>query len=219
MGAARGLIVEGIPGTGKTTLIREIQRMERFVARQAVSFLLFGEEMTQRTLEWKTLQGTLKPDDHFALFDELLMLLEQQQIRFHERGWKGENASQQFLYLLERFHLTHTTYYPYLEQADFTQVEERLLKVGARGCLLVMEPSVMRQRIIDSRPYPGWRAYIARYGADEKAIIEHYIRQQNAMLERAKQSRLSWLVLDTSQMNWVELAPRILAHWLNGLTA
>jgi thymidylate kinase len=213
VGAAKGLIVEGIPGTGKSTLIRTIQRQERFLKRDTITCLIFGEEMTQRTLEKRMHKGNLSAEDHFQLFDELLALLERQQERFAGRGWTGEKDSKHIYYLLERFHLTHATYYPYLREADFSAVEERLLRLGARGCLLVMERHVMRERIIESRPFPAWRSYIARYGDNEDAIVEHYWRQQEQMLAKAERSPLPWLVLDTTNANWVELAPRLLSHW------
>lgn len=215
MGAAKGLIVEGIPGTGKSTLIRTIQRQERFLKRDTVTSLIFGEEMTQRTLERRTNAGEATAEDHFQLFDELLSLLERQQERFADRGWRGEKGSRHILYLLERFHLTHATYYPYLRDADFSDTEERLLRLGARGCLLTMERHVMRERIIESRPFPAWRSYISRYGENEDAILEHYWRQQEQMREKAERSPLPWLVLDTTKANWVELAPKLLSHWFD----
>ncbi|MGD8190894.1 hypothetical protein ACQCN2_13030 [Brevibacillus ginsengisoli] len=213
MGAARGLIVEGIPGSGKTSTIRQLQKLPEFGQRESTSFLLFGEEITQRTLELRNREGLLSVDDHESLLGELLFPLEQQQKRFAERGWNGEEKDLQFLFLFERFHLTHATYYSDLAGWNYQPIEERLSNLSAKGCLLVMSPEVMQERIIDSRPFTRWRNYIARYGDTNQAIIEHYVRQQEALLREVKRSLLDWLVVDTTQANWSLVASELWKYW------
>lgn len=213
MGAAIGLIVEGIPGSGKSTLIRAMRGHKKFLDHSDTSSLIFGEEMTQRTLEMRTQSGQITAADHFHLFDELLTLLEKQQERFAERGWDGNRGTKRIPYLLERFHLTHATYYPYLRNLDFSAVEERLALLNARGCLLTMERDVMKERIIESRPFAPWRTYISRYGKTDEEIVEHYWRQQDQMKEKAAASRLPWLIINTTKESWDEIVPEMLAHW------
>ncbi len=215
MGASKGIIIEGIPGSGKTSTIRQIQRLPAFLQREATTLLLLGEEITQRTLELRTQEGSLSAEDHQQLLDELITPLEQKQERFLKRGWSGGESRFQFLYLLERFHLTHATYYPYLQDWDYSAIEERLKKLSAKGCLFVMDPAVMRYRIIESRPYPAWRRYLARYGKNDEEIVEHYVRQQEAMLQRAHTSGLDWLILDTTEANWSIVASKVWKHWVS----
>lgn len=213
MGAARGMVIEGIPGSGKTSTIRQLQKLQAFCQREATTFLLFGEEMTQRTLELRMKENRLSVEDHEKLLDELLSPLELQQQRFAERGWRGEQRTFEFLYLFERFHLTHATYYPYLTGWNYQSIEERLVNLSAKGCLLVMDQAVMQERIINSRPFPGWRNYLARYGETDQAIINHYVRQQEALIQEVKQSQLDWLVVDTTEANWSLVAPQVWKHW------
>lgn len=217
MGAAIGLLIEGIPGTGKSTLIRAIVRHQQFLDREDTSCLVFGEEMTQRTLEMRTQSGQISPEDHFELLGELLTLLERQQERFAERGWDGIKGKKRIPYLLERFHLTHASYYPYLRDRDFSMVENRLARLDARGCLLTIEREVMQQRIIESRPFSPWRAYISRYGKTDDEIVEHYWREQEEMKQRAAASCLPWIVVDTTAGRWDELVPKLLSHWFDPL--
>lgn len=54
---------------------------------------------------------------------------------------------------------------------------------------------------------------IARYGANEQTIVEHYVRQQEAMIRYIEQSLLSWLVLDTTGQEWDRLAEQMLECW------
>lgn len=214
LGAARGLLIEGIPGTGKTCTIRQIQRIPAFSQRASTSLLMIGEEMTQRTLERRSLEGSLSAKDHIELLDEILLPLEQQQKRFAERGWDGSQEQFGFTYLLERFHFTHVTNYGYMRDWDFSTIEERLNDLSGKGCLLVMDPEVMKQRIIDSRPFPAWRKYISRYGESDEKILAHYLEQQERMRELVQKSKLNWLVINTSEANWSVVATSVWKHWM-----
>lgn len=170
--------------------------------------------MTQRTLERRSQEGNVTVDDHLQLLDEILLPLEQQQRRFADRGWNGTQEQFGFLYLLERFHLTHATNYSYLHDWDFSAIEQRLYALSGKGCLLIMDPEVMKQRIIDSRPFPGWRNYLSRFGETDEQILSHYVHQQEHMRLMVQKSKLEWLIINTSEANWSLVASSVWKHWM-----
>ena len=65
----KGLILEGVPGTGKTTLLKSILRSPRYVDRSFLSTIVLSEHQTQRVLEAKEEEEGLNRHDNVALLE------------------------------------------------------------------------------------------------------------------------------------------------------
>lgn len=206
----RGLVLEGVPGTGKSTIIRAMRELPGFRRRSQLSTLIIAEELTQRVLEPAWNRGDLLPEHHR---DHLMGILEPM-VRFdallRSRGWSG-SPDQHFLFLLERFHLTHVTYYPHLSWDDVQEVDGLLHSLDARLLILTCEAPVLRERIL-GRPSPAWRRYMSRYGETDDEIVEHYLQQQRALMEMSSRSRLSCKVMDVTHRGEREIAGEAWGH-------
>jgi len=62
-----GMLFEGIPATGKSTVIKELLKSSAITERDFMPFFTFGEDITQRVLEAKHNQGVITIDDNINL--------------------------------------------------------------------------------------------------------------------------------------------------------
>lgn len=200
----RGLVIEGVPCTGKTTLIRALRELSAFRRRSQVSTLIISEELTQRVLEPAWNRGDLLPDCHRTHLMGILEPMTRLDYLLRTRGWSAV-PDHHFLFLLERFHLTHGTYYPYLSWEDVQEVDGLLEGLDARLLILTCDPAVLQERIL-GRTSPAWRRYISRYGDTDAAIIEHYLLQQKALVDLSSKSRLPCRVIDVTNRSAPDIA-------------
>lgn len=196
----KGLIIEGIPGTGKTTLLQRLRQDNIANKLKCSSEFIFSEEITQRVLEKPYNKGCIDKGQNIKLLENIISPLENYQTRLLNRDWNNL----QFYYILERFHLTHVSYYPYLTWEDVEKIDSRLNNLGSKICLLTMESKVFIERIINRRGEP-WRKYLSRYGSTEEQIVKHYLGQQQDMIDLASKTKLPLLILDTTYMDLEEV--------------
>ncbi|WP_408954922.1 hypothetical protein [Natroniella sp. ANB-PHB2] len=208
----KGIVIEGVPATGKTTIIEHLLRNEQVLERDFMPLLVYGEDLTQRVLEAKHNQGQITKEDNLNLLNDILTPLERYQKYYHQRGWQGAEQEHCYAFLLERFHLTHATYFDHLNWGELIQIDDRLADLKTKLVLLTMNKEVMVERIVVSRG-SRWRSYISRFGSTVEEIVEHYYQRQQRKLKLAQQSNLVSLVLNTSAKNWEELAQQVLKFW------
>lgn len=208
----RGLILEGIPATGKSTILKKLRKDNIGEKIGCSSSFVYSEEITQRVLEKKYNEGKTNKSDHVKLLDGILSPLENYKQRFIDRGW----SDLQFYYIFERFHMTHASYYSYLGWEDFKEFDHRLQDMSAKVCLLTMKEEVFIPRII-KRKEKGepWQRYISRYGSTLEEIARHYSCQQQEMIDLMSKTNLPSMQLDTTNMDWENIYERVLNFWLD----
>ncbi|HHY36060.1 MAG TPA: hypothetical protein GX518_00025 [Firmicutes bacterium] len=212
---ARGLIIEGISGSGKTAVLNALLHLQQGQEDRPPSQLVLTEYHTQRVLERKEQEGTLKPGDHLALLEELVAFLEGLELRRRERGWPREiPAEADFSFLLERFHLTHVFRFPYMTWEMVRPLDRRLKKLNATLVLLTVQAEVLEKRLF-SRRHPCWLKYLHRYGSTPAAIVGAFLERQKLAVELAARSLLPVIAVDTSDKTPAETAGIIQARLLS----
>lgn len=152
-----GLILEGICGTGKTTMLQALLRSERFVQRSFHSSIVLSEHQTQRVLERKEMETGLAPEDNIGLLDEHVTYLESVRNRLDHMEWHQNNRTNMRVpYVLERFHFTHVCHYPPMTWEHVQPIDRRLSELNCKLCLLTIPDGLFRERIISSRD-SKWR--------------------------------------------------------------
>ncbi|MFC1601889.1 hypothetical protein ACFL34_06015 [Candidatus Sumerlaeota bacterium] len=208
-----GLIIEGICGTGKTTLFHALLQCIRFVQKSFLSTIALSEHQTQRVLEHKEREQGLAPADNIALLDQHVTYWESIHTRLEQMPWRQDNrTNMRMLYILERFHFTHVYHYRHMNWRDVQGIDARLAQLNCKLCLLTMSDTMMEQRIITSRD-AGWRDYLKQYGETNDEIIEHYIAQQELLRRLCEQSQLDTLIIDTSESSIDTILPQVLDFW------
>ncbi|WP_027338871.1 hypothetical protein [Halonatronum saccharophilum] len=209
---ATGIVFEGIPGTGKSTIIKNLLKSEKYLEREFMPFFTYGEDITQRVLEDKHNRGMITKEDNLNLLDDILASLERYNSYYIDRDWSKDETEHRFGFILERFHLTHSTYFNHIEWRDLEYIDDRLNRLNTKLCLFKMRREVMEERIIESR-CDRWRSYISRFGKTNEEIIDYYYKKQEVKEELVRGSNLESIIIDTSGGNWEEITKEVLDFW------
>lgn len=203
----KGLILEGVPGTGKTTLLKSILRSPRYVDRSFLSTIVLSEYQTQRVLEAKEEEEGLNRHDNVALLEGHVTYVGE-----ILRGLKGMpwcangRTNNRVTYLIERFHFTHVYHYPHVDWKDVAHIDSQLADLGCKLCLVIAEPRDIIGRI--KRDRPGWREWVG--GIEAK---EHFRAQQDCLLGLRTESALESMIIDSSNSELENSLDRVLDFW------
>ena len=194
----KGIILEGISGTGKTSVFEALANHKKMQSIPAKSRLILSEHHTQRILELEEQKGILTPPHHIELLDQLVAFMEHLDHRTTHRGWHSEYVQEQDLFFLfERFHLTHVFRFPYMHWSQVVDIDHRLKPLGAVLCLLTVNGEILENRLF-SRRHECWLNYLKQYGDSPSQIVETLMKRQKMAQELAVLSTLPTLVIDTS---------------------
>lgn len=194
----QGIILEGISGTGKTSVFEALANHKKMQSIPAKSRLILSEHHTQRILELEEQKGILTPQHHTELLDQLVAFIEHLNLRTSHRGWQSDHLQEQDLFFLfERFHLTHVFRFPYMNWSQVVAIDHRLKSLGAVLCLLTVNAETLEKRLF-SRRHECWLNYLKQYGDSPSDIVNTLINRQKVAQELAALSSLPTLAIDTS---------------------
>lgn len=207
-----GLILEGIAGSGKSTVLRALTAHDCWTKKPYLSSIILSEHQTQRVLEAKERQSGLQVEDHLTLLADIIGMLEQFSRRLSQMDWaERRRDGHKLAYALERFHLSHVYHYPDMSWEYVQPIDERLCALQAKVCILTIGEHVIRQRIIDDTK-KQWKSYLEGIGGNEE-IIAHFQRQQETLLQLLQRTQLPCRVIDTSVRSVESIVEEIFAFW------
>ncbi len=211
-----GLILEGIPGSGKSSVLKEILKNPKFQERNSESLLVLNEHQTQRVLEQKERDGVLKKSDHTELLNCHLAYIQRINDSLEPIKWCEKNSKHhRFNFIFERFHFTHLYYYDYLEWDDFALIDTALGAIGTKLCVLLIDRDTIIRRVIGERKNnSNWMNYIKRYGATDVDIVNYFVDRQEQMLKYIYNSSLESVFINTNNTGAEETAEQICNFWL-----
>ena len=210
---ARGLLLEGISGTGKSTLLRALLESPRFRSGPDLSTIVLTEHQTQRILEKKERDTGLTVSDNLGLLTHHIAYLESLQNRLDTMDWcRTDAVGMRVRFVLERFHLTHVYHYAHISWDMVRSIDRRLGDLSCGLCLITADEHVLSDRIFNNRD-PEWMAYIERFGSSKSEILHHFLKQQDQILNLASKSILRTTVIDTGKKDVNEIVSEILDDW------
>jgi ABC-type glutathione transport system ATPase component len=110
-----GLILEGVSGSGKTTILQALLRSGRYLERGHLSSLVLTEHHTQRVLEPKQRREGLSVKDNVGLLRRHVETIGALEAHLRRTDWTARARTRHRVsYVLERFHLTHVCHYPHV---------------------------------------------------------------------------------------------------------
>lgn len=208
-----GLIIEGISGTGKTSVLKSLLKHREFLDKPFISSVVFSEHQTQRVLEYKEKTKGLKPADNIGLLTGIVETLELFNNRLGQTDFlKRKRGNHKLVYLLERFHLTHIYHYDHMGWEMVKGIDKRLNKLNAKMCVLKVKNEIIEDRIITNRK-KGWVDYLKRYGKTKEEIVKYYIERQEEVLVMSELSSLPTIVIDTTNSKVEDVVNKIIKFW------
>lgn len=190
MPATHGLVIEGVTGAGKTSVLAALRRREAFSG-------FLGTELLEDQTFGELMDELKEPEDDesarcWRLWSALVRL---------ERANGG--------FVLERFHPSYYALLP--DWSLYEELDEKLWRLGARVVLLSYDEALIDARALERPGAAGsLEAYYGSKDAARKAVSDSMRRRRECL----GRSALPWLELDASSMDWERCADRALEFCL-----
>lgn len=190
---SRLLLVEGVPGVGKSTLLDALLRayVQQRPARQLRTLLHLTQAHTYGPLAPAEDAGTLTGADALTHLDLVVRGLE----------WAvaalATETTQKLFVLIDTLHLTHCHRPGAVRWSDVEPLDARLEALGCRLVFLRARLETLRMRAQARSGTQFLEGYARRrWGPSDEDIVRGLAGEQTAMLEQLASSRMPTLVLD-----------------------
>jgi hypothetical protein len=214
----RAIILEGVAGSGKSSLLKALLAHPKFANRPGASSLILTEHHTQRVLEGFGPRASLRAEDHVGLLREHVDYVTGIASRLDRMTrWKRDALTNPRLTaVIERFHLTHALNYEHVEWQDVAELDSRMAHLGTQLCLVTAHPEELRRRLVSRGP--SWGGFLNEPGQRRRLTgsptlaerVDYFIAQQQALFELAKRSAMQRLEIDTTSLDPSGAAERVL---------
>jgi len=178
MGEFHALLVEGIPGIGKSTLIDALIRchIESSDQRRIRSFLHLSQTHTYGPLAPAEDRGSLTVEANLQLLDRIAQTLE-----WLHAGLR--HSDKPCFVLIDSLHLTHCLRPGILTWEDAAPIDRRLAEIGCKLLLLTGTADTIRSRTIHARADSQFLTqYATKFGQTLEMIHAHFVGEQSEFI-------------------------------------
>ena len=186
------LLVEGVPGIGKSTLIDTLLRrhMAEAAARKVRTLLHLAQTHTFGPLAAPADAGTLTVRDNRAHLRRVVALLE-----WLHAGVQHPAHPPCFV-LIDTLHLTHCLRPGVVRWSDVADFDARLAALGCKLLLLRAGTDVVRERSVETRwATPFVQDYAVKFGRTHDELHAYFLREQHRFTELFASSAMPKLAL------------------------
>jgi hypothetical protein len=192
--SSRLLLVEGVAGIGKSTLISSLIRKYVKDNRRIRSLLHLTQAQTYHPLLPDEPDASPTPEQNLAHLEKILDLI----------NWMASTVSDEqrkmFFCAIDTLHLTHCFRPGVLSWADVSEFDRRLARMGCRIVFLRASSQTILERTIWSRKDNEFITYYGRkYGDSLESIHQYFVREQERMLALLEQSAMEQLLIDCDE--------------------
>jgi hypothetical protein len=211
----QGLLIEGISGAGKTTVLTGLRSRLPSLTQEA--HLLFTEQYTQRLVTSAT-EKTGLYESVIKLLCHYVTFLEGLKRRYDVSIFSSHprRVSIDVAFLFERFHLGQYILQGFEPDDAFSGLDDRLAVLGAKLVVLTIPENLIFERCVVSTQRfrgSGWKDYQAAWKLDNDGIVARYIDEQFNLLRLARMSAIPLQVIDTADQDWGRIQSEVFAFW------
>ena len=207
------LLVEGIPTSGKSTLIDALVRehVVRAPTRRIGTLVSLTQNHTGGPLVPAEDAGTLTKDETVAHLETV----------GRHVSWLVETAVQgsmpQPFIVIDTLHITHCVRHE-PDWEDVAQLDTTLAGLGGKLVLLTISPETLWRRLFEGRERAAFRdGYARRFGDSPEAIYRYFLQEQERMKDLCDCSEMQTWVVDANRP--VTEYVSIIQEWWNGESA
>jgi len=186
------LLVEGIPGIGKSTLIDALIRRHVVSAepRRIRTLIHLSQAHTYGPLAAAEDAGTLTVEDNSRHLESVVGYVE------WLHACVADHARPSCFVLIDTLHLTHCLRPGVLTWADAEAFDRRLAAIGCRLLLLQASAEVVWERSIKARTdWSFLREYAAKFGRTDEELQRYFLGEQERFARLFRQSKLAKLFM------------------------
>ncbi|MGH9900796.1 MAG: hypothetical protein ACRD68_03050 [Pyrinomonadaceae bacterium] len=187
------LLVEGIPGVGKSTLIDALVRRHVNSAdtRKIRPLVHLCQAHTYGPLAPAEDAGILTLNDNLRHLEHVVSTIE------WLRGSVRNHARPSCFVLIDTLHLTHCLRPGVLTWPDAAAFDRRLAAAGCGLLLLRASAAVVRERSIEARAdWPFLREYAAKFGRTREELHGYFIHEQEQFTHMFRRSAMPKLLIE-----------------------
>ena len=186
------LLVEGIPGIGKSTLIDALIRRHVNSAgiRQTRTLVHLCQAHTLGPLASAEDAGTLTIKDNVNHLEHIVRMVEwlQRSVQDHKR--------QSCFVLIDTLHLTHCLRPGIMTWEDAATFDRRLARLGCRLIVLRASPEVVWERSIEARTtWSFLRNYMSKFGRTDEELHRYFMYEQEQFIQMFERSAMAKLLM------------------------
>ncbi|MGO4501113.1 hypothetical protein AB4114_35275 [Paenibacillus sp. 2RAB27] len=201
----RGVIIEGLSTTGKTSVFSAIKRLHSQTNNGEKTLIAISEHYSQVLHSYQGILRSMNKDEHIQLLNRHVDYLEQQFEWIDSLG--HTKASNGVFFLLERFNVNHRA--AFINSAEIGMMEKRLSRLNAHCVLLTLSRDAVEPRYIESRG-EAWRNYVMKNHLTVTEACQKFLDDQKKLRMCAKQSLIPTLEINTDKADWDSYAKQIL---------
>jgi len=201
----RGVIIEGLSTTGKSSVFSAIKRLHSQTCNREKTVIAISEHYSQVLHSYQGVRRSMDKEEHIQLLNRHVDYLEQQYNWIHSLG--HTKPSNGVFYLLERFHLNHRA--AFTNSAEIETLEKRLTRLNALCVLLTLSQDAVESRFIESRS-EAWKSYVLGNHLTVAEACQEFLENQERLRKCAKQSLIPTLEINTDEADWDSYAKQIL---------
>ena len=186
------LLVEGIPGIGKSTLIDALIRrhVNSAAVRQTRTLVHLCQAHTFGPLAPAEDAGTLKAEDNLNHLERIVSIIE-----WLERSVQ-DHLRQSCFVLIDTLHLTHCLRPGVLAWQDVMAFDRRLAQVGCRLIVLQAGAEVVWERSIEARTtWSFLRNYMSKFGRTDEELHKYFMYEQEQFTQMFQMSAMPKLLI------------------------
>jgi len=188
----KGIIIEGVAGTGKSTLLKKIRGCDFITDKKCV---FISENETLGELFNELLSSRKSHSTYVKRLELVIDSIQKEQADF---------------VFLERFH--HSYYALGIEWNLLKPIDDLLFRLGFKTILLDLDDSDFESRCLKRPDHSAenWENdFIRLYGSEEKAIVA-FKDSQERRRRMLKLSQLPSRLINTGQRRWDEVLRKVI---------
>ncbi len=202
----RGIILEGMPCSGKTSLLNALKRIHAVNPENERSVIILGEHYSQVLQSVNGEPFKYNCREHIEILNGRVEMLEGLNNHSESLGPYSRRARGVF-FIYERFHLNHRHAFPENDQADIENIEARLSNLNAVCYLLSISNSKVGERLITRDNHLSTLS-----DSDMQLKVDEYTCSRDELDVIANSSLLECKKLNTDSLNWDMYASNIITE-------
>lgn len=186
------LLVEGIPGVGKSTLIDALIRhhVNSAAVRQTRTLVHLCQAHTLGPLASAEDAGTLTANDNLNHLEHILSTIE-----WLHRSVQDQQRQSCFV-LVDTLHLTHCLRPGVMTWDAAAAFDHRLARLGCRLIVLQASPEVVWERSIKARTtWSFLRGYMSKFGRTDEELHKYFMYEQEQFAQMFEKSAMPKLLM------------------------
>jgi hypothetical protein len=205
---SRILLIEGIPGIGKSALLRAALRRHCCAQGKPRTVLYLTQAHTYGPVAPSEDAGTLTVEENLAHLEGITATIE-----WYASVVESEEVAK-FFGLIDTFHLTHCHRPGVLNWSDVDAVDARLAAIGCRLVVVHGSDETIRTRCIGGRQgTPFIDQYMRRRAGADAGLLDYFRDEQASLLSLARRSRLATLEL-ANDGTPEDVLDSVYEHWM-----